>query len=948
IRRPPLALPLVRGSAIAIASVIPQPAAISTMLAKFTAIIAAAACVCSASHVHVKVHHHHHKVVDAASWQMTPVVGIHARVQGDMPVWDNTTNSFVSKYGETADDHYYLALDTVNTASPEGALFYVQAEMINKQQQTEKCKRKNGVNYVVFYNTTIVQPVPSLAANKDYLYGLDGEKKLGTCVGASKQEAAKRGPYPGNYWYSFPGGCADKKRDNKTAECREEHATGMCPRGVTPDGKQCTFSYEILGYIAIDDIVGITAMKNEKTGKNYGNFTEFCEAGNIEFDAKLENDEFKNVQSIDFWKNPGDQDANKKRFETMVKVYNEKAGVKDSHMKPLPTVSDLANKNPPCYKNSAACAGAAHGCRRVLYTQMCEVCHEESQDCVKVPADFSFPAISQRAAACGEHDDSKSPATDASSPPCQGHFRTPPIGTAWRFTMLRLWGSFSACCVILASVRAPVAGAFEVKPIRTIHARVQDWAPVWDEDHQAFAASQFGGNFNEKYVSGMDSVNTASVEGALMYVQAEGINQNEQSVPCERKNKMAYVVFSEVWIAQPTTAFGTIGQEGAALPEYCPFLALDGGKCTPENGNQLPRACKELVGLEGERTIGACIGGEARHSDARAPYPNTVWFSFPNSCVMKGWKEKTADCRSQYPGGLCPIGTKPNGLNCTYSYSVLGYVAIDDIVGITSIKKNDSEATYANYTEFCLDGNVEFKATKENKVEKSLPFWENPGDPAANAKRAQHMIEVYNSHLQPHMIKLPTIEELRAGNPPCSDTTPVCAKSEFGCKRNLYSQVCELCTAQSDECVKGNVSIVFPTSPPASNTSRSNTPTPSNQSAKPSATPIGNDSSRAGPLNGDKKSGRTGSGSASTEEDTAPDRQVNDRNTRPNTDNGLTFEDLDTQPPSKAPSSGRGKQTRGSSSLDAKAQSTNGAPQLGSWHSMAILAQAMFVMAQMF
>ncbi|DAZ94238.1 TPA: hypothetical protein N0F65_006054 [Lagenidium giganteum] len=363
---------------------------------------------------------------DDGKWHMQPVVAIHARAKGDMPVWDDTTNSWVSKYGKTPDEQYSAAMDSVNTASPEGALYFLQAECINVKDQSEKCKRKNGVQYIVFYETTISQPEYSMAFNADYkppeycpflaidsaqctpekgnelpdackqIYGLDGQPKLGPCVGTSNKEIAGRGPYPGNYWFSFPGGCLDKLRNDKTDECRKEHASGLCPRGVTPDGQKCTFSYRILGFVSIDDIVGITAMKNKQTGKNYGNYTEFCEAGEIEFEATLSTstDTFTDVKSIDFWQNPGNESANKARFESMIKTYNEQASkAKTGKMLPLPEISELSAKNPPCYKNTAQCATAANGCRRVLYSQLCEVCEKADKGCEKAPSGYEFPKL---------------------------------------------------------------------------------------------------------------------------------------------------------------------------------------------------------------------------------------------------------------------------------------------------------------------------------------------------------------------------------------------------------------------------------------------------------------------------------------------------------------------------------------------------------------------------
>ncbi|KAH7459553.1 uncharacterized protein KRP23_15113 [Phytophthora ramorum] len=89
------------------------------------------------------------------------VKSLQARVQGDMPKWDADNQRFVSKYYTTFDEKYRAVLDTVNMAAVEGALKYVQAECINASVVTD-CKRKNNIQYVVFYETTVVQPAASM------------------------------------------------------------------------------------------------------------------------------------------------------------------------------------------------------------------------------------------------------------------------------------------------------------------------------------------------------------------------------------------------------------------------------------------------------------------------------------------------------------------------------------------------------------------------------------------------------------------------------------------------------------------------------------------------------------------------------------------------------------------------------------------------------------------
>ncbi|KAE8887530.1 hypothetical protein PF005_g20623 [Phytophthora fragariae] len=352
----------------------------------------------------------------SSGWHMTAVTSVQARVQGDAPVWNAEAKQWLSKYGDTTELAYMNNLDTVNTASVEGALMYVQAEGINVNEQSVKCHRKNDMQYVVFYEMTIVQPTygikyyeshtpaeygefvamdgakctdtgSDLSADCKVYYGLNGTMDIGPVVGSNLQTSDPRAPYPGNYWFSFPNSCAQELRADKTDECRAEYPGGLCAMGVQPDGDNCTFSYKILGYLNIDDLVGITEM-------GYSNYTEFCEDGGVEFKATNTGSGFEVDEAIDFWLNPGDEDANSNRTSIMVEMYNElaKNGTSEN-MEPLPSVDTLTSANPKCYENSAACASSQYGCNRTLYSQICAVCSSSADGCEAAPSTFSFPEL---------------------------------------------------------------------------------------------------------------------------------------------------------------------------------------------------------------------------------------------------------------------------------------------------------------------------------------------------------------------------------------------------------------------------------------------------------------------------------------------------------------------------------------------------------------------------
>ncbi|KDO32269.1 hypothetical protein SPRG_02748 [Saprolegnia parasitica CBS 223.65] len=355
------------------------------------------------------------------------------------------------------------------------------------------------------------------------------------------------------------------------------------------------------------------------------------------------------------------------------------------------------------------------------------------------------------------------------------------------------------------------AAAWNMAPVRSIQARIQGDTPVYDAAHDAFVSSYYK-NFEDQYNGVMDTVNLASVEGALKYVQSECIAS--PTPDCKRKNNVKNVVFYDMTIVQPNASLAQFQQNEAVYPEYGPYLAMDSGACTA-SGATLPTECLQYNGLNGTANLGPFVGGVTSTADARALYPNTIWFSYPNSCVQTPWSGKTPACRQQFAGGLCPFGVKPDGVKCTFSYTILGWVALDDVVGITSMTNPTTKAPFANYSEFCNAKLTEFSASllpnnSWGEVTSNLTFWKSPNDPAANQARAQVVVETYSKKLSGNMVAIPTIEALTAANPPCYKNYKACYDAPFGCRRVLYAQVCEVCTSAAPDCVVKDPSYTFP------------------------------------------------------------------------------------------------------------------------------------------
>ncbi|KAG7385029.1 hypothetical protein PHYPSEUDO_001965 [Phytophthora pseudosyringae] len=400
------------------------------------------------------------------------------------------------------------------------------------------------------------------------------------------------------------------------------------------------------------------------------------------------------------------------------------------------------------------------------------------------------------------------------------------------------------------------ADSYHMKPVHVVHARAQSDAPLWINSLSAFGSMYGGDTDATKFRGALDSVNTASVEGALMYVQAEGINYNTRSEAdrCWRKNGMKYMVFYDIVFTQTNETLAEYGSE------YGPMLPMDGGQCTPQSGtNVFSNECLSINGnaTSGVAQIGPFIGGESKDTDPRAPYPDCQWYSFPNTCPLNKWTKdpkKTDACRASTRQGLCEFGKLPDGITCTYNYRILGFVPIDDVVGITSIRKNAS-ANYADFADFCKDGKVEFNASTEGVWEASIPFWEKPQNESANAKRAQKLLDAYATLLSSgstlvsadvvgHMTKLPDVAVLTADNPPCHENFEKdcsATAAPHGCKRDLYSQICTPCAAENAACTVAPSGYSFPalakgTVPTSGSASDESTPTPTPTTASASTT----------------------------------------------------------------------------------------------------------------
>lgn len=74
---------------------------------------------------------------------------------------------------------------------------------------------------------------------------------------------------------------------------------------------------------------------------------------------------------------------------------------------------------------------------------------------------------------------------------------------------------------------------------------------------------------------------------------------------------------------------------------------------------------------------------------------DATYYSLPGRCASSPFWEKDYDeCARAEPGGECPPGVLPDGIACTWSLEVLGFVHVDELSGIRALG-------YSDHADFC-------------------------------------------------------------------------------------------------------------------------------------------------------------------------------------------------------------------------------------------------------
>lgn len=190
-----------------------------------------------------------------------------------------------------------------------------------------------------------------------YLIGNQKRPKLGPYIGMQNVSSDPRNPTRQSYWYSLPGYCPMHKWGKKNKGCDNKTPSGRCPEGMIPDGDRCTWSYQMLGQVNLDDMVGITSIENNQTEKNFTGHYEYCKAGFVEFER---NSSYHMVDGLSFWEDPLDLEANEARVSKMMAFYAQ-----DERNIALPSVKTLEALNPRCFQSRPGCHwGNQETCRR--------------------------------------------------------------------------------------------------------------------------------------------------------------------------------------------------------------------------------------------------------------------------------------------------------------------------------------------------------------------------------------------------------------------------------------------------------------------------------------------------------------------------------------------------------------------------------------------------------
>ncbi|MBV9493595.1 MAG: hypothetical protein JOZ54_05080 [Acidobacteria bacterium] len=286
--------------------------------------------------------------------------------------------------------------------------------------------------------------------------------------------------------------------------------------------------------------------------------------------------------------------------------------------------------------------------------------------------------------------------------------------------------------VLLGALAAPSASSQPAPP------------PVTLRVYRAIDSRLLGGSLGDAGTR-LGNTNAASAGGVLGYLHTEVIPSLSNMSPDRRFNNIDAIAVFEVNVLNVRRArlFPSNDPQGDAS-SFGPYMAFNGGQAMP------PWA------RDGIDRYGAYVGVQDQAHNPRHAYPGD-WYSFVGICPLSRWvtdedghREKPSPCRTMPTlEGICNIpGGKPDGTPlCQYTYTYLGYVPLDDLVGITSkehplCKTGRTKRACTDYADFRRNGGDEYSVGPNDSLdcgpkatESGLPFWSGRCDPEKASER---------------------------------------------------------------------------------------------------------------------------------------------------------------------------------------------------------------------
>jgi len=284
------------------------------------------------------------------------------------------------------------------------------------------------------------------------------------------------------------------------------------------------------------------------------------------------------------------------------------------------------------------------------------------------------------------------------------------------------------CLWVLLAAAAPSAFS-QPAPAHVVSFRV----------YRAIDSRLLGGSLGDAGTR-LGNTNAASAGGVLGYLHSEVIPSFAVPPTGRRLNGIDAIAVFEIHVLNVKVAriFHSYDPPGN-VQLFGPYMAFNNGVAMP------PQARDQID------RFGAYVGIQDQANNPRHAYPG-AWYSFVGVCPLSPWRRNDATGQREKPSpcptslaleGICPASGAPDGTPlCQYTYSYLGYVRLDDLVGITSkaeplCQEGDKKRACVDYTDFRRNGGVEYSAGPSTKVdcagdqvpETGLPFWRGRCDP---------------------------------------------------------------------------------------------------------------------------------------------------------------------------------------------------------------------------